>query len=331
MWDNVLGHRGTKEFLSKYLQTEARPHGLLFLGPNGIGKRQLALDFTRTLLCLEGKGEGCRCESCRLFNPQEGNFAHQDFVRLAIQEGKKNILIEQVKELIGKSAYAPVLSRYKVLLVEDADRMTRDAANSFLKLLEEPPANWTIILLAESEERLLPTILSRVVKLRMQPIPKVELEKALLLRGIKKEEARLLAGLSDGSLGLALDYHEQEALTYRREAYAFIEALPLAAPLVYLSGRVWQNKYDREDSLLFLQLLQLLLRDMLLLKAGLENQLYNEDMQVELAEENAKWSLGKLKQALELVQDAYTAIMGNAGFKLALEAMALKIDYLIKE
>lgn len=331
MWDNVLGHTATKSFLSKYLQRTARPHALLFLGPNGIGKRQLAYAFIRTLLCLDGKGENCHCESCRLFNPQDGNFAHQDFLSLTIQEGKKNILIEQIKDIISKSAYAPVLSRYKVLLVEDADKMTRDAANSFLKLLEEPPQGWVIILLAEAEEKLLATIMSRVVKLRMQPIPKAEVEKALLLRGVGRTEASLAASLSDGSLGLALAYHEQEVLTYRREAFAFIEALPLSAPMHYLGGRNWQNKYDREESIFFLQLLELLLRDMLLLKAGLENQLYNQDLQSELVEETAKWSLGQLKQALELVQEAYTAIVGNAGFKLALEAMALKIDQLIKE
>lgn len=331
MWDNILGHTGTKNFLSKYLQKSARPHALLFLGPAGIGKRQLALAFTRTLLCLEGKGENCRCESCRLFNPQEGNFAHQDFLSLSIQEGKKNILIEQVKDIISKAAFAPVLSDHKVLLVEDADKMTRDAANSFLKLLEEPPQGWVIILLAETEEKLLSTIMSRVVKLRLQPIPRLELEKALLMRGLNRAEARLLAGLSDGSLGLALFYQEQEVLTYRREAYAFIEALPLAAPMSYLSGRVWQNKYDREESILFLQLLQLLLRDMLLLKADVKDQLYNEDLQAGLVEEAAKWRLGQLKRALELVQEVYTAITGNAGFKLALEAMALKIDQIIKE
>ncbi|WP_405378663.1 ATP-binding protein [Phascolarctobacterium sp.] len=336
MWNNILGHEQQKKFLQRYLQAKERPHALLFLGAEGLGKKQLALAFAKTLLCPQHSGED-GCESCRLLNLEDGNLSHPDFLLLKREADEKtgrlkDIGIDQIRDLTGKAAFAPVMSDRKVLVLEDADRMTVPAANSFLKLLEEPPAGWVIIMLATQEDKLLSTILSRVVCLRFAPVPVALVEQELVRRGLAAEQATVLARISEGSVGLAVSLAERQVFEMRKQAVAFLEALPLQTPMNYLAGRVWQQKgFERQPALLLCQLLQLLLRDLLMLKLRTGNPCYNQDLATNLAEQSRNWSVKSLHEALAAVQDAFWNLENNVGVRMALEAMALKIDNAYKE
>lgn len=335
MWNNVYGHIQIKEFLAKYLTRNERPHALLFCGPQGLGKRKLALEFAKSLLCFN-HSEGDGCEACRLMNLMDGNLSHPDFLYIQREEDPKthrlkDISIEQIRELNSKAVFAPVLSATKVCVIDDFDMMGEAAANSFLKLLEEPPAGWVFILIATSSERLLSTILSRVVHLRFVSIPEDEMQLALAKADIPKEQIALLARLSEGSLGLALHYHEQEILIYREQAFALLEAVPVNGIINYLQGRIWLEKYERPEAIMFVQLLQLLFRDLLICSLDIPEKLYNCDLEEELKAISTKWKSKKLKEALTVIQDTYVALLTNVGIKLALETMALKIDNLCKE
>ena len=330
MWDSVVGHEQNKAFLANFLTAQARPHALLFSGGEGLGKKQLALAFAKTLLCLHQRGED-GCESCRLLNFREGNFSHPDFILLQRYEDKTEILIEQIRNLISQAAFAPVLSSHKVCIIEDADKMNINAANSFLKLLEEPPAGWVIILLATKEEALLPTILSRVVTLRFHPVSLVEVEEHLARLGIGQAQAQVLARLSEGSIGLARRLQDEDVWDYRKVAWKLIQALPLSTPLNYIAEVQWVEKYTRQEALLLLKLLQLLLRDMLFVRSGLRFNLYNCDWQQDLTEQAQQWSLSGLTRALKVVNGAHRALQSNAGVKLVLEACVIQIDTIRKE
>lgn len=345
MWDNVLGHTEIKNFLANYLTKEERPHALLFSGAEGLGKRKLALEFARSLLCFH-HSEGDGCEACRLLNLADGNLSHPDFLHIQREEDPKthrlkDLSIEQMRDLVTKSAFAPVMSATKVCLIEDIDKMGEPAANSFLKLLEEPPAGWVFILLATSTDRILTTILSRVVHLRFHSIPMPLVEQALQTytyldaknstQKIPAAQIPVLARLSEGSLGQALQYHEQNIFAYREQAYGFLEALPLQSPVGYLVGRQWIEKYERPEALLFVQVLQLLLRDLLACTLQLQTELYNCDLENNLREIATKWQVKKLQKALNVVNETYVALVTNVGIKLAMETMALKIDKLSKE
>ena len=330
MWERVYGHEEEKNFLKKYLQAGARPHGLLFTGPSGLGKRKLALEFAKTLLCLKGSGED-QCESCRVINLEQESFAHPDLIIIGIEPSYTTIRIEQIKELISKAAFAPVLSKNKVCIVEAADKMTDAAMNCFLKLLEEPPLGWVIILLAESEENLLATIRSRVVRLRFKAIPEKEFSKALVEHNIADEKIRVLYRMSEGSIGLALKLEEANIWENRSTALAFFEALPLKSPLNYLNGRPWVEKIERPEAILFVKLLQLFARDLLFCKLKNFEVLYNYDMKNILEPLAGQWSIKGLKAALAAIDESYGALTGNAGIKLSMEAVALKIDKAYKE
>lgn len=329
MWDSILGHEQNKEFLKRYLQAESRPHALLFCGAEGLGKRALAQQFAKTLLCLHTDGmDGC--ESCRLLNFADGNISHPDFLLLAPEEDSRNIKIEQVKEIIRQSAFAPVLSKYKVCIVDGADKMTADAANSFLKLLEEPPQGWVIILIATAENALLSTILSRVVRLRFNPVDVALVKQLLQKQQLTEQEAEVIARVSEGSAGTALALSEQQFFDCRKQALALIEAFPLPSAFNYLSTFNMPDK-DYSQAQLFIKALQVLIRDMLLLKIAASADLYNTDLSDELRELAAGWQPRQLRGALRKIDDAYKALTESAGIKLTLEAMALQIDILRKE
>ena len=330
MWDSVLGHEQNKEFLQNFLKAQARPHALLFCGAEGLGKKKLALEFAKSFLCLNGVGND-GCEACRLLNFADGNVSHPDFIMVERLPEKRELLIDQMRELIKQAAYAPVLSKNKICIIEDADTMKEAAANSFLKLLEEPPAGWLIILLASSEDKLLTTILSRVVKLRFNPLAVADVKQLLVERGIADQESEVLARISEGSVGAALNLHQQQALEYRQTAITFLEVLPLEMPLNYLAGRAWVEKYERNEAILFVKLLQLLLRDMLFVKIGMTANLYNCDLQETLIALSGGWQPQGLKKALAAVSDAYKALNTTTGIKLIMENLAMKIDNFRKE
>ena len=336
MWDNILGHAKQKEFLQRYLKAQERPHALLFVGAEGLGKKQLALAFAKALLCSSHTGID-HCEACRLMNLEDGNLSHPDFLVVQREQDEKtgrykDISKEQIGDLISKTAFAPVMSDTKVCIIEDVDRMSLVAANSFLKLLEEPPAGWVMVLLATDENKLLSTIMSRVVCLRFQPVPVEQVARLLESRGVEPSQAAVLSRISEGSVGAALNLAEQNILELRQQGVAFLEALPLRMPLNYLAGRAWQQKgFERPEAILLVRMLQLLVRDLIMCKLSLDNKIYNCDLQGELLELAKNWQLSALKAALRHIQEAYAALENSVGVRLALEAMALKIDQVYKE
>jgi DNA polymerase III delta' subunit len=185
------------------------PHAILLAGPAGVGKRTLALDLAAALLCvapdpLARPDRACR--ACRAF--EHGN--HPDLHRLAPVGAGAVIPIgggdqRGVRDLVGELALMPVEGGARVAIIEAAERMTEDAQSALLKTLEEPPRGTVLILCAEDDERLLPTIRSRCVKLRLGPLSVRAIEELLVERGATEApEAARLGRLSGGRPGFAL-------------------------------------------------------------------------------------------------------------------------------
>lgn len=331
MWDEVLGHQQNKEFLQKLLKPGSRPHALLFYGMGGIGKKMLALHFAKTFLCKSTSKKPCGiCESCRLIDIENNSFAHPDFYLLTAEEAGKDIKIEQVKEMAKQAAFAPVLSEHKVCIIDDAGQMTAEAANSLLKLLEEPPPGWLFILITQQAERLLPTVLSRVVRLRFDAPDSSAVRQILKAKGIT-QNTQVLAALAGGSPGRALSYNQADIFAIRREALDLLKKLPLQNPFGYIGALGWGEKYDRAAALLLTEQFIYLLRDVLLVQSGARGQVYNTDIMAGLDGIAADWPLHTARQGVNAAQEAWQNINKNVSAKNVLEALVLKLDLLRKE
>ena len=187
------------------------PHAVVVTGPAGVGKSTLALDIAAALLCsAEGPAEKpCGdCRACRMV--VHGN--HPDLHRLAPSGAGGGISIggrgeRGIRDLVSDLALLPVEGGARVAIIEAAHRMSEDAQSALLKTLEEPPTDTTILLCADDEERLLPTIRSRCTRIRLGPLGIRDVEAVLAARGVADAPtAARLARITDGRPGHAIAF-----------------------------------------------------------------------------------------------------------------------------
>jgi DNA polymerase III subunit delta' len=206
----LLGQEKAKMFLGRSLAAQRIPHAYLFRGPDGVGKQLFARVMAATLNCKQPvSGTACgKCSCCRKFH--SGN--HPDFLVIRPEQG--SIKIDMIRGLIKAVSYPPYESEMRVVLLEDIHTMRREAANSLLKILEEPPENNLLILTAESSKTLLATISSRCQIIPFFPLSLEETVRIIrhLHNDIDERSATMLAKLSEGSPGRALLFKKMEVV-----------------------------------------------------------------------------------------------------------------------
>lgn len=194
--DTIVGHSRPIALIKALIKKGKIPHALLFEGPEGIGKKKVALWAFQALNCKEAPGEGCgRCDTCERI----ARLTHPDLLLLTPQGG--SLGIDQIRKAQQMLQFKPLEATWKGVIVEEADRLTEEASNAFLKTLEEPPPWTLIVLLASSSESLLPTVRSRCQKVRFLPLSEKEVADVLKRIGITDIPEEVLA---TGSPGRAL-------------------------------------------------------------------------------------------------------------------------------
>jgi DNA polymerase-3 subunit delta' len=213
-FSQIIGQEKAKSILSNVVRQKRVPHAYLFTGIAGVGKTSSAKAFAMTLNCDQPGGlDACGgCPSCRKM--LNGNFP--DFMTL--EPDGQNIKIEQIRELNRSLGYAPFFGGYRVCVIQKAETMTGEAANSFLKTLEEPPSGNIFILNAAEPRDLLPTIVSRCQRISFRPLKPIEITEYLAGKSSELDppSAEILARAAEGSLGRALKMGESDYLERRR-------------------------------------------------------------------------------------------------------------------
>ncbi len=319
---DVLGHEKTIEFLKRAIHQDKVSHSYIFLGNEGIGKKWVALQFAKTLNCLEGaieKGDACdHCLSCKKID----HHLHPDV--LIIEPEGQTLKVDQVRQMQKELAYRPYEGQRRVCVLTAADRMAPNMSNILLKTLEEPPLHTVIILLANNPRLLLPTILSRCQPIHFHPLPLSLVTNWLVeQKGFKEEEAHLLASLSEGSPGKALEIKEEIDQIPRDELlidFVGLKSLP------FEKKEAWAESLssNRENLILILEVAKTLLRDLVMIKTLKDSsKLIHSDLLQVIEVLASKWDLPSLLNRIGVLHQTILDIRSNANMTLALEAMML--------
>ena len=276
---DLIGHGRAVGLLKAMLLRNRLPHAVLITGPSGVGKRTLALALAQAANCAAEVQE----RPCGVCGPcgKIARGVHPDVSRIEPEGRLRVTKIDSIRDLRRQIAYKPYEGRTKVYIVEEAERMQvqgDSAANALLKTLEEPPPSSLLILTALREADLLPTIVSRCLRLNLAPLPISTVEEWLAeKKGLTGPQARLAASMSEGCLGRVVDLDLDELWSVRDSVCQRLASLRSneTGPAVEWAAEMAssQDSWPR-----MLSLLRFWYRDLMVLAAGVPDEhLVNRD------------------------------------------------------
>jgi len=321
---DICGHEKQIVILKQALAQNRVGHSYLFSGIEATGKKTLALEFAKVVNCekVDEINDSCgECPACLKISRHN----HPD-IFLVEAEGHF-IRIGAIREILAQMTFRPMEGKKRVYVIDNADRMNEEAANALLKTLEEPsPAN--ILILVTAKPYTLPsTIISRCRHMRFNPLSIDTVTKFLIGRGnMEKQNALLLAGLSGGSIGQALELNKDDVIAYRTEILSLLTNTKKSEPLSLLAFVSFFGQDKREIKQGF-NILQTCFRDALVYKeTNNEQMLVNQDKSSLIASLASRLSGEQILQNIALLEKAWGTMEQNVNKSLTLETMAFKLQ-----
>lgn len=320
-FEEIRGNTPLVEQLRRSAASGRSSHAYLFLGGAGAGKRLIANTFAKALQC-EGEKRPCdSCKSCHAFN--HGN--HPDVIYFQPLKNGKTYTIEDVREqLLETVDLKPFQYEKKIYIIEKADTLNIQSQNALLKTLEEPPAHAVFLLLAERAETFLPTILSRVVVMKIRPLSAETIADYLMQAGHLAEESHILSAYAQGRIGQALELVEDEGFReMRQDILGKLEALPSMS-----EGEAYLLAKDLEgykNDLRFLDIMELWYRDLLTAKSLREEGYLIQRDKKDAIFRAAKEPAALLAKKAAAVRTARMRLAQNANFRLTMEVMLMDL------
>ena len=325
--------------MKSVMAREKIPHAYLFTGISGVGKMSTAMAMSATLNCdAPVDGDSCgKCPPCRRM--LGGN--SPDFLKISLLPGKTGIVIDQIRELNRQLSFAPY-GRYRVCVVYQAETMTEEAANSFLKTLEEPPPGNIIILSVREPGDLLPTIVSRCQRVAFQPLPFRDIVEWLVREKETTEDmAMVLARLSGGSLGRAIEMSEAGFFEMRQDCLLRLIRLPGLSrekgfEMAFKCGEeakkkgVARSKSGKSGTMDILSIWESWYRDLLVMKVGDRiDLLINADYSHKLKKIAESYKINDLIDSLLVIDQAQRDLVRNRNVKMVVEHAILSLRRLV--
>lgn len=349
MFNKIVGNEQIKQVFRRLLRSQRLPNSLLFVGENGVGKKPFALELAKALVCRNSiDGEACdECSAClraEKFNiPQVEESTKVDeslknkFKKVFFSEHpdiaivaplKNNILIDAIRSLETESNFRPYEGKGRFFIIDDADKMNDAATNALLKTLEEPSPTSHIFLLTSRPNALLQTIRSRCQTVRFAPIATKEVENHLLAtKKFSPDDAALLAKLSRGSLGRALNLDLGKFRQQRESILKVVESLIVSHNrAVLLKTAEEMNDAKNKDSYDdYLIILQSVIHDIWLMNLQDNSEIVNTDVKSQLkrlAQQSNRNLLAEWLKEIENLRENFTV---NLNKKIATDALFMKM------
>lgn len=323
-FEKLINQESVKLILSGFLQRRAYNRTFLFFGSEGVGKFTAALLFAKGINCLNVEESPCgHCRSCNLIEQVK----HPDLLVIEKGEGS-NIKLEESKRIREFANSTPTEAKSKVVIIREAHLLTPEAGNSLLKILEEIPSYLTPILTTSSIHLLLPTIISRSVKVQFFPLP-IEVLKDWLMKNFPLNEgkAHLIASLSQGNINTAKKLvNDGESFNQRKSLINFMIELKKGGYIGVSSILESWSKMSKEELSNNLRILLYLLRDILLVKEGRRELIINADLEREIVEFSEMISTSKLIETMEYLLNSLKIVYEyNVNSALHLDKVAIRL------
>ncbi len=330
----IIGHDWAVKLLQRSLATRRTAHAYLFSGPPQIGKTSLSLAWAQALNCTQNEPPCGQCLSCL----KAARNVHPDVQTIVGVGASQSIKIDQIRALQREAVLAPYEARYRVFILQGMDRASTEAANSLLKTLEEPPSHVVLVLTAVHPEALPETVVSRCQQFGLRPVARHLIEEALLARGSAPPQARLLAQLSGGRVGWALDAAGNDSLAHQRQQdLDQFQDLLVADRLARLD---FASKTSRDPIVVIrqIELWTTWWRDLLLLctsasstpvesPTGGREHIVNIDRMDELRLMASQITPSQACAALRVLRTTAERLDANVNAQLAMEGLLLKLPW----
>ncbi len=322
----IIGQDRALSFLERTAAAGALPNSLLFTGRSGVGKYSSALWLSALANCSADVGRPCwKCRICR--NTERLNLV--DLRVISPDPATLNIRIDQIRGVSEDAAFAPSECRRKTVIIRDAHRMTEEAANSILKVLEEPPEYMLFILTAPDRDSVIPTVASRCFSLSFSELPAEEIRSWLVDRmGIDYRKALVAASVSLGSLGAAIEYvSSPEAAGLRTGLMSLLSSMGSVSSFA-LSARLSGLFPSMQESgfIAARDVAAVWARDLMALKSGASPELVvNRDFTEELRRQASEISMERLSEIPSLIMETAGQMERNVSPALAADRLFQRI------
>ncbi len=323
-FNDIIGHKQIVEHLKSAIQMEKVSHAYILNGEKNSGKMMLAEAFAMALQCEEHKAEPCmNCRSCR--QAKEHN---QPDIIYVTHEKPNVISVDDIRHQLNNDiVIKPYSSKYKIYIVDEAEKMNVQAQNALLKTIEEPPSYGIILLLTTNADGFLPTILSRCITLNLKSVNE-DLIKAHLMKQyqIPDYQAEVCAAFAQGNVGKAIQLASSDEFNeLKSTAISLVKKLE-DMDLYELNAQIKQIGEYKSKIEEYFDLLTLWFRDVLYLKATNNvNNLIFKDEVYDIKKQAAKRSYSGIENILEALEQARARLNANVNFDLVIELLLLTI------
>ena len=323
-FNEIVGHEQIIEHLKNAITMDKVSHAYIFNGPEYSGKMMLAESFAMALQCEEHNPEACmNCRSCK----QAADRNQPDIIYVS-HEKPNTISVDDIRQQLNNDiVIKPYSSKYKIYIVDEAEKMNPQAQNALLKTIEEPPAYAVIMLLTTNADSFLQTILSRCITLNLKSVKDETIRKYLMSHyQIPDYQADICTAFAQGNVGKAIqlassdDFNELKAAALQLlKRLEDIDLYELGAAI----KQIGEFKLKVQD---YFDLMMIWYRDILYFKATNDvNKLIFKDEVYDIKKQAATHSYQGIEAIIEALQKAKVRLNANVNFDLVIELLLLTI------